>query len=240
MSADETNGVTEREGRSTWQGSKRKDNHVAGTNNSQEKHVNVPGSQSSWLGSNLAASGLVEHVTAESLACLEHVTAPLEQPDSSPIVPPGTHNLLPPRRLVCTYSCWTRDKTQPPITYCPCYPTPSTPTLIFATRSSFERAVRLRRHTSRTWKTSSSARARPPSDTPAMIHPSSCFRKCPGTSCRTTNTPATSLYQTCAQCYHLNSKPVRKRRLKPPLRHDVRQCRPRAFRRLILDTMLDI
>ena len=61
-----------------------------------ETHVNVPCSQSSRLSSDLAASGLCEHVTAESLACLEHVTAP----DSSPIVPPGTHNLLPPRRLV--------------------------------------------------------------------------------------------------------------------------------------------
>lgn len=90
----------------------------------------------------LAASGLCEqqqYVTAESLPCLEHVTAP----DSSPIVPPGAHttcNLLPPRRRLGCTSCWTRDKTRPPTTARPCYPTPSTPTLIFAARSTFERA----------------------------------------------------------------------------------------------------
>jgi len=39
------------------------------------------------------------------------VTAPLE-PDSSPIVPSGTHNLLPPRRLV--YTGGTRDDIRPP------------------------------------------------------------------------------------------------------------------------------
>ena len=60
----------------TWRSVKCKDKHIAGTNNSQEKHVNVPDSQSAVLGSNLAASGLVEDVTAERLACLEHVTAP--------------------------------------------------------------------------------------------------------------------------------------------------------------------
>ena len=52
----------------TWRSVKCKDNHIAGTNNSQEKHVNVPGGQSTRLGSNLAASGLCEDVTAESLA----------------------------------------------------------------------------------------------------------------------------------------------------------------------------
>ena len=126
---------------STWQSVKRYDNQRVGTAQHQQiprkarecagRPIRAAGEQS------LAASGLCEqYVTAESLPCLEHVTAP----DSSPIVPPGTHNLLPPRRrLVCT-SCWTRDKTRPPTTAHPCYLTPSTPTSIFATRSSFERA----------------------------------------------------------------------------------------------------
>jgi hypothetical protein len=88
----------------TWRSVKCKDKHIAGTNNSQEKHVNVPGGQSARLGKQSSGIGALSRMSQpKAWRCLEHVTAPLE-PDSSPIVPPGTHNLLPPRRrLVCTY-----------------------------------------------------------------------------------------------------------------------------------------
>lgn len=105
-----------------------------------EKHVNVPGGQSARRGSNLAASGLCKHVTAEAWHVSKHVTAP--RAGQLLTTRPARHTQpAASREDRLAYCIPTAREVIRPGRLRPCYLTLSTLTLISATRSSSDCAV---------------------------------------------------------------------------------------------------